>query len=232
MRNYMYINHIDIERLYNLAGHVYWKDASNGTYQGSNDYPAMLGINDTIQFLGNNDHDLLESNAAFVIRQNDDRVINQGRTFSKVEHAIFKDKKFSNYKTFTHKQPLYNLHRSKVIGVWGISFIFTDSDSIEDFLEKTPLDVSHTVVEHIRRYHHDIIQSSDKNSLTPRQMDCLYYLVLGKTAKETANILQLSKRTVEHHLNLLKLKYRCTSRSALITYALQMQSIREKLINT
>lgn len=51
--------------------------------------------------------------------------------------------------------------------------------------------------------------------LTKQQLNCLSYFVYGKTAKEIAKILHLSPRTIESHLNDVKNKLQCASKSEL-----------------
>jgi len=53
--------------------------------------------------------------------------------------------------------------------------------------------------------------------LTVRQSECLFYLVRGKTASEIAQILFRSKRTIESHIDTLKLKLQCETRSEIIS---------------
>ena len=48
--------------------------------------------------------------------------------------------------------------------------------------------------------------------LTPREKECATWLILGKTAEETAAILGLSRRTVEDHLAAMKAKLGCSNK--------------------
>ncbi len=48
--------------------------------------------------------------------------------------------------------------------------------------------------------------------ITPREMECGRWLILGKTAGETATILGLSRRTVEDHLASMKIKLDCSNK--------------------
>jgi DNA-binding CsgD family transcriptional regulator len=66
----------------------------------------------------------------------------------------------------------------------------------------------------INRY---MFEGEYKNiSLTKREIECLKYLVLGYTAKETANKLNISPKTVESYLYDSKTKLRCYKKSQVI----------------
>jgi len=52
--------------------------------------------------------------------------------------------------------------------------------------------------------------------LTQREIDCVKWYVLGKTAEEIAIIFTLSKRTVEGHLEKAKKKLSCLAKSQLV----------------
>ncbi len=52
--------------------------------------------------------------------------------------------------------------------------------------------------------------------LTPRELDCVYQLLLGKTSVEIAHALALSPRTAESHLDHIKNKLGCFKKSELI----------------
>ena len=58
--------------------------------------------------------------------------------------------------------------------------------------------------------------SLDNKSLTDRQIECCRLLLNGKTAKETAGMLELSTRTVEYYLNNVKVKMNCKNKAELI----------------
>lgn len=60
--------------------------------------------------------------------------------------------------------------------------------------------------------------------LTPREQQIAEYLLAGKTAKESAQILGLSARTIESYVNTLKNKLGCQKRSELILKLFQLLS--------
>ncbi len=85
---------------------------------------------------------------------------------------------------------------------------------------------THTVIHVIVSKKHN-----DRNELTERQLDCVYYLVKGMTFKQIGKELNLSPRTVEHYIENIKVKFDCFSRFDLITKALQLPVIKEKLLS-
>lgn len=57
-------------------------------------------------------------------------------------------------------------------------------------------------------------------SLTKRESEVLFFILRGKSAKEVGSKLFLSKRTIESHINSLKIKFNCNSKSELIGKAI------------
>lgn len=61
--------------------------------------------------------------------------------------------------------------------------------------------------------------------LTPRERQCLKLLLDGKSAKETANLLGPTRRTIESYFETLKDKLACWSKQELFCIAKRLQSI-------
>lgn len=59
---------------------------------------------------------------------------------------------------------------------------------------------------------------SQPMQLSPREVSCVKYLLKGKTAKEIANQLNLSYRTIEYYLENIRGKTGCRNKYELITY--------------
>lgn len=57
-----------------------------------------------------------------------------------------------------------------------------------------------------------VISSEEEIHLTSREVDCIKLLLQGYTANQIANTLGLSKRTIEHYLEGVKLKSNCDSK--------------------
>ncbi len=71
------------------------------------------------------------------------------------------------------------------------------------------------------RAHAFSIQSHLPNhQLSTRESECLFYLLRGKSAKETGLLLTISPKTVETHLQHIRDKFGCQNKSQLIEKAL------------
>ena len=55
-----------------------------------------------------------------------------------------------------------------------------------------------------------------KQPISSREGECLFYLMRGKSARETGALLNLSQRTVEYYLDSLKDKLNCRKKSEMI----------------
>jgi DNA-binding CsgD family transcriptional regulator len=80
---------------------------------------------------------------------------------------------------------------------------------------------------------HKIQQQTDLRAessvIASRELECLYHLIKGLTLKQIAQIMRISARTVEHHINNAKTKLNCYRRSELIFKASQLPDIKNKL---
>lgn len=67
--------------------------------------------------------------------------------------------------------------------------------------------------------------------LTNRQIECLSLLQQGKTYKQIAKDLNISQRTVEHHMELLKVKTNKRFKTELIDFAVNYNKFSNFLKN-
>ncbi|MFN7098030.1 MAG: helix-turn-helix transcriptional regulator [Gammaproteobacteria bacterium] len=59
-------------------------------------------------------------------------------------------------------------------------------------------------------------------TLTTRESECLFYILRGKSAKSIAHVLSISAKTVEFHMENLKNKFDCVSKSQLIERTIEL----------
>lgn len=66
------------------------------------------------------------------------------------------------------------------------------------------------------------LKPSFDNKFSIRESECLYYILRGQSAAMTAAILQISKRTVESYLEIIKIKLNCFSKTEVIEKSLAL----------
>lgn len=73
----------------------------------------------------------------------------------------------------------------------------------------------------LKQFSHPIVEELHPE-LTQRQSECLFFLIHGYTAKETAKLLSLSYRTIEKYLDTVKVKLQCGTKNELIDKSMDM----------
>lgn len=58
-------------------------------------------------------------------------------------------------------------------------------------------------------------------TFSPRQRECLFFLLRGKSAEQIAKILQLSKRTIETYIEAIKEKLNCKTKAEIYAEAIE-----------
>lgn len=66
--------------------------------------------------------------------------------------------------------------------------------------------------------------------LTPKKIQCLFFLVKGYTYAEIADAIHLSPRTIEHYMDDLYERFDCTKRYELVARALKIPEIKFRLL--
>lgn len=194
---------------------LYWKDRNSQYRANDITHSSFAGYHKREDVYGCTDYDLIWSNSAPQYTANDKKVIYKGTPTLFFEHGVIQDKENAYF--LSAKAPL-RLRSNKVDGIVGLSILFAPEQSDELF--STLLIDSYTAG-----------GEQDYPALSPKQQDCLFFLVLGMTQKETASQMKLSPKTVEHYLETVKIKLNCKSRSELIKKALQLPYIRHRLKN-
>ena len=82
---------------------------------------------------------------------------------------------------------------------------------LEKELKLTATPSSHAVLlnKGEQQYHHIVMEGGERVRLTPKEMECLRYVLQGKQAKQIAGVLSLSTRTIEMHLSHIRGKTHC-----------------------
>ena len=65
------------------------------------------------------------------------------------------------------------------------------------------------------------VDSDEKIRFTPRHAEVLFFLIRGKTYEKIADILGLSVRTVQDHIDILKYKFLAHNKYELVEFAIK-----------
>jgi DNA-binding CsgD family transcriptional regulator len=217
-------NHID-SLVETSTGTVYWKD-KNSVYLGINKEFLTTANTDSMEkVIGRSDLDMIWQQQAASLVKNDQEVMVTGATKVMIEHVASATKPTNYY--CSHKTPLCG-RNGNIIGVIGVSYALDDIDSIYAALNDITALFNPSVTLQVNKLA-AMFADSLNFKLSKRQVDCLFYLVKGKTMKQIASILGLSYKTVEHYLETVKNKLSCHSRAELIAKALTIPAIKDRL---
>ncbi|MFN7096693.1 MAG: helix-turn-helix transcriptional regulator [Gammaproteobacteria bacterium] len=129
---------------------------------------------------------------------------------------------------FWRNQPAYAIcHKravvdrsNRIIGSLGQAVEIIDrrrlnflKDSIDNCLNKYAFNETVSFKSHIHNPDHP---------LTNRESECLFYILRGRSAKSIAQVLNISAKTVEFHMENLKNKFDCVNKSQLIEKAMEL----------
>ncbi|OAI48280.1 hypothetical protein AYO45_05190 [Gammaproteobacteria bacterium SCGC AG-212-F23] len=204
------LNLIDVSK-YHI--HLYAKDLQ-GRYIDNNDYFAKdTGFTKAEEMLGMTDFDFhfLSHEEAAGLRNNDIQIMKLAQPKVLIEPVSLYDKR--KMIAISYKSPLYSANK-KLLGINGISIILEKNQFYSSIFPSIREDVT------------TAFSSLSSVKLTTREIECLYHLVKGKTAKAIGKILSISRRTVEQHLENCKRKLKCANKQELIEKSLKLQEIK------
>ena len=154
----------------------------------------------------------IDNEFAYKVRNNDLTVVkNKKMLLVDEEGTITSD--YSHLSSLSIKMPWYD-HHNKIIGIFGYGIILGThslAQSINQIIAINNFSLlsSQNISNHTGKVLNDIY-------FTKREIDILNNTARGRTAKETATILGLSKRTVEHYLENIKTKMGAVKKSDMI----------------
>lgn len=115
---------------------------------------------------------------------------------------------------FSLKMPWYNQHH-EIVGLFGITIVSGKqqlSEALSNIAAFGLLKFNNPVIK--KEYLPSIRTMID--TLTPRENECLQWLLKGKSAKIIAENMQLSSRTIEIYINAIKKKFSCRTKLELM----------------
>jgi DNA-binding CsgD family transcriptional regulator len=188
-----------------IPSYIFWKDLDL-KYQGCNaSLAAIAGLPSEREILGKSDFDLPWADRyANLYRDGDQEILDGKEMFHAVEPLLQADGRL--VKITINKKTLYNRKKQK-IGIVG-SFVEVQDLTCISKRDDQKINVP----------------------LTQKQLDILCYLAKGFTAKLIAARLNISRRTVEAHIIILKQKFKIRFRTDLIEKAWGLDLVKMRML--
>lgn len=182
-----------------------WKKDLNLNFVDLNDSAArVFGFSDRDHALGKSDYDIPSGlvNFADIFRGHDMNVIQHNKPLKFLEIQPCANGTWK----ILHVEKFPSIVNGAINGVIGYSVDIT----------KTYIQLDKFLSGNLKRENSSESISDSRIHLTLRESECLFFLLRKYTAKEIAIILNLSHRTIEHYIELLKLKFFCKTSVDLI----------------
>jgi PAS domain S-box-containing protein len=195
------------------------KDKNSRFLYCNENFAAGLGLDSPSQITGKNDFRFFENPVAKMYQQGDAHVL-KGGVFVNIREI--QPQVGKTIKILTTKNQLKN----KSGEVKGVVVSFIDITHMhfqltEDFLEYNPKN---------RRYEFQI--GNQEEYLTDREYSVFRYILLGQTAKQIAENLSISHRTVEDYVLRIKTKLQCDSKFHIPEVAMRLGLMQQKLLKS
>jgi len=165
----------------------------------------ICGYDSIADAMGRSVHDLLAPKDA-IISINDDKEVLSTKRIKLYEHSM-EVLGLSSMNCFSVKVPVFN-KSNHIVGVFGCTVV----------IGLQPLTQTLQLINKIGllRSTYTNNKLNDASIFSNRETEVLQQLVRGKSAKQIADCLYISKRTVEHHIENMKIKAQCSSKYELI----------------
>lgn len=200
-----------------MFGYYQIKDLQSTILSTSNDFAKIAGWKSPEKAVGKTDYDMPCKASEFAsefIKMDREVMKSKIQTLTvEIQHYL-QDWKI----ILAEKSPILN-EKKQVVGLFAHGIDVSHVDSFRTYFILNKLDA--------KLFGKDFIQTSYSLSdhqinllLTEKQENCLFLLIRGKTLKEIAKILGISYRTVECHVDAIKIKLNCHRKSEIIEKAI------------
>lgn len=209
--------------LYQLPGIFAAKDIYLNILAVNDVLCKLLGFQSIHELVGLTDYDVRCDAVSFAeqFREEDKMVISKNKTLTFLNIIKYADG--SIYRILSNKKPIYDANTNQIIGLscYGTFLNEQTLATITKNLLRTDQKFSDKSAPSLGCYYLDELPTQEI-ILTKKQSTCLFYLLRGKTNKLIGKILNISPRTVEKHVEIIKYKFDCGSKSELIEKAMHL----------
>jgi len=195
-----------------LPGVIFWQGVDS-IFSGCNDIAFKLfGFKNAEQMIGKTYSDFRckaqESSNIFV--KQDKQVISAKSTLKFIITDIYSHGKIEAH--LVTKKPIF--FQDSLAGVIVHGMLISAKTLMKMVTGLSNVDVQYKQNNISRRSYTLTTQYGDIN-ISKRESECLFYLLRRRSVPEIANILQLSKRTIESYIDNIKFKMNCYSQDEL-----------------
>lgn len=209
---------VDLQSLLRIPANVFWKDSS-GVHRGCNDSMAeTLALASRKEFEGLTMYDISREEVANSIQATDMGVMQSKKSTCIIE--LSGTLHVPNAMFLSIKSPLLN-NEGRVEGLWGLSLQLDNLHLMKNAMTLPKMIDGIKLITATLDTYCDSQCEVEKMSLTARESEVLFHLMQGKCAKEIARLFSISTRTVELHIEHIKTKAHCRTKSQLFTKALR-----------
>jgi DNA-binding CsgD family transcriptional regulator len=192
-----------------LPGYFAMKDLGGSYLTCNNNLAAIMKLKSPRQIIGLSDYDLPDfTEENHVIHQRNDVLSLSGKTVQCI-HRSSSPYDGSLYNLI--KKPLLN-HENTIVGLLYHCMQIINSEFVNQLFVSDNKMYANT--EKPQTYYIGAIENPFR--LSSRELECLFFTLRGLTAKQIAEQLSLSKRSVEFYLDNMKNKMGCITKSELI----------------
>lgn len=195
-----------------IPSSIAWKD-NDLKYLGANkSLINSMGFKDAKDLIGIDDKQLTLNPELLDLFIQQDLSVLSGNTIE-IIHTLDNSENDQTY--LLKKNPLRDEHKN-IIGIiflctpWPQNHLLALLKQIDQKYVSLPNDTTH----------YSIDANHNPVGLSTRELECLFLQLRGKTAKEIAEILKLSKRTIEYYIDNLKTKFGCLNKTELLMAAM------------
>lgn len=198
---------LDQVMLDHMPGHIGWKHVDR-SYQGANKaLLAFKGLNCLNDITGKTDEDISPAST------------DDNRVFLEQDLRVLKGEKICTVHRNSQTDEIFLLDKSPIISeqntVIGLIYYCRPWCKADVFHLLSQLD--HKL--NLQNEDYTVRHHQNTFKLTKRECECVFLLIRGKTAKEIADLLSLSKRTIESYIENIKNKMHCQSKAELLVKA-------------
>lgn len=192
-----------------LPGNIGWKDKNLNHLGCNRNLATILQLEGPSQIIGMKDSDLIDhTNESDLFHQKNDLLVLQGNLIKGLHTS---SPPYDGSVFYFVKKPLCDLNNN----ICGLIYYCHKFVASKTFIALFEIDKEQYSAD-IYPLHYRIGSPDYVFNLSDRELECLFLILRGKTAKQIAEIICLSKRTVEYYIENIKNKFGCHTKADLI----------------